>query len=194
MFTVSIRSIFPPVLGALIIIGLAAAIMSGADSLIMVAAASMSRDIYQRYFRPNATSRQLLFYSRAGVSAFSCLGLIIALTAGGIMPLLVLAFKTSGAGLAFPFLALMFWKSSTRAGVIGGMTAGITVTTALQFFPTLTQWPAAWGYIASLITIVGISLLTSHAENEQVRAVFVHGLDTGESLNFGAVAAQDTQK
>jgi len=114
----------------------AAAIMSGADSYIMMATASISRDIYQRHFRPDASSRQILFFSRLGVVGFSCLGLIIALAAEGIIPLLMLSLKTAGAGLAIPFLALMFWKESTRAGIIWEMMA---TTICTSFSPILWQ-------------------------------------------------------
>jgi SSS family solute:Na+ symporter len=191
VFTVSIKTIFPPTLGAMIIVGLVSAIMSGADSFIMMATASISRDIYQRYFRPDASSRQILFFSRLGVVGFSCLGLIIALTAQGIIPLLMLSFKTTGASLVMPFLALMFWKNSTRSGVIWGMVAGLLTTMVLYFYSGQSIWPSAWGYACSLAVTIAVSILTAHADDEQVKALYFQMLDTEVNLNFGTIASRD---
>jgi SSS family solute:Na+ symporter len=191
VFTVSIKTIFPPTLGAMIIVGLVSAIMSGADSFIMMATASISRDIYQRYFRPDASNRQILFFSRLGVVGFSCLGLIIAFAAQGIIPLLMLSFKTTGASLVIPFLALMFWKNSTRSGVIWGMVAGLLTTMVLYFYSGQSIWPSAWGYACSLAVTIAVSILTAHADDEQVKALYFQMLDTEVNLNFGTIASRD---
>ena len=191
VFTVSIKTVFPPTLGAMIIVGLVAAIMSGADSFIMMATASISRDIYQRYYRPDASSRQILIFSRLGVVGFSCLGLIIALAAQGIIPLLMLSFKTTGASLVIPFLALMFWKNSTRSGVIWGMVAGLLTTMVLYFYSGQSIWPSAWGYVCSLAVTIAVSILTAHADDEQVKALYFQMVDTEVNLNFGTIASRD---
>lgn len=191
VFTVSVQTIFPPMLGALIIVGLISAIMSGADSFIMMATASFSRDIYQRFLRPNASSQQILLFSRLGVVGFSCLGLIIALAAQEIIPLLMLSFKTTGACMTFPFLALMFWKNSTRAGVVWGMVAGLL--TSIIFFlcySTQSVWPSVSGYACSLVVTITVSVLTSHADDEQVKAVFFQSLDTDANLTFGSISTR----
>lgn len=191
VFTVSVKTIFPPTLGAMIIVALMAAIMSGADSYIMMATASISRDIYQRYFRPNASSQQILVFSRLGVIGFSCLGLIIALAAQGIIPLLMLSFKTTGACMTFPFLALMFWKNSTRAGIVWGMMAGLlTSILFFCFYSTQSIWPSVWGYACCLVVTITVSLLTSHAADEQVKAVFFQDLDTDANLTFGSASTR----
>lgn len=172
--------VFPAVIGGLIVVSLAAALMSGADSFIMMGSASISRDIYQRYLRPNQTKSQMLAVCRWSVVLISLIALVIALWGKGIIPIFILVVKTAGAGLVFPFLALMFWKKATRKGVTASTLAGCLVT--VGWYMAGNPWiiEAVAGYLVSLVVLVVVSLLSSHAPNEQIKAVYFEALDVSE--------------
>lgn len=176
VFTEIVSQGFPPVLGGLIVIGLAAAIMSGGDSFIMMGSASVARDIYQQYINPHADKTQMLSVSRWSAFFISAAALIVALLGKGIIPVYILVVKTVGAGLVFPFLALMFWKRATQKGVIASMVAGIVVTLLWDKLGNPYVIEAVAGYISSLVVLLLVSLLTSHSPDEQVKAAYFEPL------------------
>ena len=152
--------------------------MSGADSFIMSGAASLTRTCYQHSFRPAATVRPMLKVSRLSVLLISAVGLVVALFAEGIIPVYILTVKIVGAGLVFPFLALMFWQRATQKGIIAGMIAGVVVTIGWNMAGNPLVMQAVPGYISSLVVTVLVSRLTSHAADEQVKALYFAAADS----------------
>jgi len=182
VFTQSISTVFPPAVGGFVLIGLAAALMSGADSFIMSGSASITRNIYQQYLRPDANDRQMLKVSRLSVLLISVFGLAIALFAEGIIPVYILVLKIVGAGLVFPFLALMFWRRATQKGVIAGMVTGVVVTIGWNIAGNPFVIQAVPGYLSSLVATVVVSLLTSHAADEQIGALYFTPTDSRDHI------------
>lgn len=180
VFTTAVSKFFPPLVGAIVVMGLAAALMSGADSFTMMGSASIARDIYQQYFKPQASSREMLIVSRWSVVFMSVAALCIALVGRGIIPVYILVVKICGAGMVFPVFALMLWKRTTRKGVLAGMLAGGLVTVGWSAAGNPWMPEAVPGYLASLFVLVVVSLLTRHAPDEQVRAAYFEPLDVEE--------------
>ncbi|MGD2248818.1 MAG: sodium:solute symporter family protein [Candidatus Methanofastidiosia archaeon] len=178
VFTTIISEIFPTILGGVVVVGLAAAIMSGGDSFIMMGSASVARDIYQQYMNPAATKTQMLHVSRWSTLFISVTALVVALTGRGIIPMYILVVKTVGAGLFFPFVALMFWRRATQKAILASMTAGIVVTLVWNTLGSPFIIEAVAGYVFSLIVLVVISFLTSHSPDEQVKAAYFEPLET----------------
>ncbi len=195
VFTTAVSSVFPPYLGAFVVVGLAAAIMSGADSFTMMGSASMARDIYQQFFKPHATRREMLTVARCSVVLMSVAGVVLALNAQGIIAVYILVLKIYGAGMVFPVLALMFWKRTTRTGVQAGMISGGLVTFLWHLAGITFVMEALAGYGISLLTTVVFSLLSSHAPDEQVKAPFFEELDvSGYCLRFSSTQPPSPRK
>ena len=55
-----LKEVFPPVVAAIFIAAILAAIMSTADSVLLAGVANVVRDIYQQILRPDATDKELL--------------------------------------------------------------------------------------------------------------------------------------
>jgi SSS family solute:Na+ symporter len=180
VFTTVVSSVFPPYLGAFIVVGLAAAIMSSADSFTMMGSASMARDIYQQFFKPHATRREMLTVARCSVVLMSLAAVVLAFNAQGIITIYILVLKIYGAGMVFPVLALMFWKRTTRLGVQAGMISGGLVTILWYLAGNPLVMESLAGYTASLTATLVFSLLSAHAADEQVRAPFFQELDVTE--------------
>jgi SSS family solute:Na+ symporter len=177
VFTTAVSTALPPVAGAFVVMGLAAALMSGADSFAMMGSASIARDIYQQYFKPHASRREMLTVSRCSVVLMSVAAAAVALSGSGIIPLYILVIKICGAGLVFPVFALLFWKRATRAGVMSGMITGGLVTAGWHLIgnPLLTE--VVIGYLASLAVTFFVSLATGHAPDEEPKAIYYEELD-----------------
>lgn len=154
-----------PVLFGIVIASIMAAIMSTADSMLLVCASSLVRDLYQNIWRggENIDARRLVRLSRSFIAVVVLAALLIGLWAEDLVFWLVL-FAWSGLGAAFgpPLLLSLFWKGTTRPGVMAGMVTGVIVTIVWKQTTVLKSYlyeliPA---FVLSALLVVIISLLT----------------------------------
>jgi SSS family solute:Na+ symporter len=172
VFAEAIKILFTPLLAGIVLMGVMAAIMSSADTSLISGAATAARNIYRQHFRPQATEEHMLKASRFSVLILAGLGLMFAIFGGGIIPTAILAIKIAGAGLVFPFLALMFWRRATVKGIIAGVISGVLVTVCWEIADNPLGLHAVPGYISSLVVIVLISLVTRHSSSEEKKPLY----------------------
>lgn len=130
------ESIFPylaqlhlhPVLFGIIIASILAAIMSTADSMLLVSASSIIRDIYQKIIAPQKelTDKQLVLYSRLIIFLLMLAAFVFGYIAQDLVFWLVL-FAWGGLGAAFgpPLLLSLFWRRTNKYGVAAGFIGGM---------------------------------------------------------------------
>ncbi|MDH3732501.1 MAG: sodium/proline symporter [Gemmatimonadota bacterium] len=160
--------LFPALFTGIFLVVVLAAIMSTADSLLILASSSVVRDIYQKIFRPDAPQRTLTRLGKIVTVVLGVTGLLIALTAERVIFWFVL-FAWSGLACAFAPVVLcsLFWARTTRVGAITGMIAGFVVTIGWVvwfkdgFYDLYEMLP---GFAAGLLATIGVSLLTQPPE------------------------------
>jgi len=161
-----------PVLFGVVIASIFAAIMSTADSQLLVAASALVRDIYEKLIHKGKTipQKRLVLLSRIVVVLLVILALTLGLMAEQLVFWLVL-FAWAGLGAAFgpTSILALFWKGTTKPGMIAGMLSGaLTVILWIQI-PVLQErmYELIPGVImATLFTIV-VSKLTLKPENAE---------------------------
>ncbi len=130
-------SYFGPVLYGLLVGGVFAAILSTADSQLLVVASTFVRDLYEKIIAKKRviSEKRKLYLSRVVVLLSGILAMLLAYTAQDLVFWLVL-FAWGGLGASFgPALILsLFWKKTTRLGVLAGMIAGTTITIVWWLF------------------------------------------------------------
>lgn len=108
-----------------------AAIMSTADSQLLVASSWVVRDIYKKIVAKGKSiaQKKLVFLSRIAVLSLVIATLILGFTAKQYVFWLVL-FAWGGLRASFrpPLLLSLFWKRATKAGVIAGLISKTAVT------------------------------------------------------------------
>jgi SSS family solute:Na+ symporter len=121
---------FGPVLYGLIIGGIFAAILSTADSQLLVIASTFVRDIYEKILKKGQyiPEKSRLRLSRLVVLLSGLLALVMAYLAQDLIFWLVL-FAWGGLGAAFgtPLILSLYWKRTTAAGVFAGMSTGTLI-------------------------------------------------------------------
>ncbi|WP_053363493.1 sodium:solute symporter family protein [Bacillus sp. FJAT-27251] len=169
----------PPYLGGIILIGLLSALMTGADSFILQGSSNITQDLYHRLINPRATEKQMMFVSRLSVVIISVLALMVAFVLTDIVSMYQWALRLSATTLVFPFLAIMFWKRTTNAGVVSSMILACTTTV---FWPLLQTGvdQTIPGFIVSLTILVLVSLWTKHSPSENIRAVYWEDLPSAQ--------------
>ncbi len=121
-----------PILAGLFISGAVAAMMSTADSQLLVSTSAITEDFVHQYIGKNLSQNSLVILSRItivilGLFAF---GIAIFSEVQGKQIFGVVSYAWSGLGSAFgPALVLtLWWKKITRKGIISGLITGFLTT------------------------------------------------------------------
>lgn len=159
-----------PFIGGIFLCGILAAIMSTADSQLLVCASSVSKDIYKNIVKPDASDKKVLQVSRITVIVVALLAFIIAWDPeSSIMNLVSDAW--AGLGSAFGPLVVMslFWKRTNFHGAVAGIISGGLTVIIWDYIPmlggkTLYAFTGIYsllvGFLLSLMFIVIVSLCT----------------------------------
>jgi len=130
-----------PVLAGLFISGAVAAMMSTADSQLLVSTSAITEDFIHQYLKKDISEKSLVMISRFMIVLLGTLAYGIALysevTGRNIFS--VVSYAWSGLGSAFgPVLVMtLWWKKTTRLGVIMGLLTGFLVTIIWANIPLL---------------------------------------------------------
>ncbi|WHR53162.1 sodium/proline symporter PutP [Vibrio furnissii] len=167
IFMLLVNAIFHPVMAGILLAAILAAIMSTADSQLLVSSSAMAEDFYKQVFKKDATSEEIVRVGRAAVIIISIIALILAMTPDSSVLGLV-SYAWAGFGAAFgPALVLsLYWARMNRNGALAGiLVGGITIVVWKQLSG---GWYDVYeivpGIIFSTIAIVAVSLLTGEPE------------------------------
>ena len=165
LFPVLAQQHLPAPLFGMVVAAIFAAIMSTADSQLLVAASTVVRDVYEKVVRRGAplTQRRLVVLSRVVVTALVLLALVLGWAADELVFWLVL-FAWAGLGAAFgpTSILALFWRGTTRAGVIAGVVVGTLTTFVWYFTPALKDrlYELIPAFLAGLVATAAVSMLT----------------------------------
>ena len=119
--------ILPAALGALLVASILAVIVSTADSYLLSCSASLVRDVYQRFFRREASERVLLFAARTIVIVLTAVAFLMALQSSEFFAVSLFAYTIYGVGITPVLVAALFWKRATTWGAVASMVVGPAV-------------------------------------------------------------------
>ncbi|MGK7391264.1 MAG: sodium/proline symporter [Candidatus Cyclobacteriaceae bacterium M2_1C_046] len=137
VFPVLAEQLVHPFLFGLIIASVFAAIMSTADSQLLVAASAIVRDLYQKVGRGEYLSEtRLVVLSRWAVALLLVFALTLGFVAEDIVFWLVLySWAGLGATIGPTVLLAVFWRKTTGEGVIAGIITGAALVIAWKQIP-----------------------------------------------------------
>jgi len=159
-------ALLPGWLAGLMIAGATAAMMSTADSQLLVATSTLIEDIYVRLFNPQAQPKRLVLLSRIATTAIALIAFGLAYSAlrGADVIDAMVAYAWTGLGASFgpALLCSLWWKRTTWAGALSGMLGGMTATVAWKNIDALAGLLdiKAAGFLISTALVVLVSLVT----------------------------------
>jgi SSS family solute:Na+ symporter len=165
IYLVLSSELFGPVVFGLLVGGIFAAILSTADSQLLVVASTAARDVWQQVIRGGAEHDEAgsLMVSRVVVVVAGLASLVLAWFAQDLVFWLVL-FAWGGLGAAFgPVVMLgLFWKGTSRNGALAGMVFGaaVTITWRLWLKAPTGIYELIPGFAAGLLATVVVSLVS----------------------------------
>jgi Na+/proline symporter len=170
LYPVLAQQHLPPALFGIVVASIFAALMSTADSQLLVAASALVRDFYQKVVKAGreVPERTLVLYSRWVVVALVGVALLMGVLAEQLVFWLVLfAWAGLGAALGPTTVLALYWKRTTRAGIFAGLVAGTITTVVWYLTPALKSrlYELIPAFALSLVATVVVSLLTHPPED-----------------------------
>lgn len=150
-------------IGGIFLCGILAAIMSTADSQLLVTASAVSEDMYKGVIKKDAKEKSALWVGKIAVVVVAVIAFLIALDPeSSIMDLVSHAWAGFGAAFGPVVLLALFWKRSNLAGAIAGMATGAAVIIVWNYIPLIAgQTPADATKLYSLIPGFFLALLVN---------------------------------
>ncbi len=173
LFTKDLRL---PLIGGLFLCGILAAIMSTADSQLLVSASSVAEDIYKGITKKDASDKEVLNVSRATVLLIAVVAYLIALNPdSSIMGLVSDAWAGLGAAFGPIVLMSLFWKRTTMEGAVAGIITGGVTVILWDYIPFLSGqtigavtslYSLVPGFLLSTLVIFAVSIATPEPAEE----------------------------
>jgi len=161
------------VFAGILLSAIMAAIMSTADSQLLVSASSFSNDLYKVVLRKKASNRELIFVSRLAVLAVAVVAIGMAMNTQSeffkvVMKMVSFAWAGFGAAFGPLILLALFWKRTNLAGAVAGMLVGAVSCFVWKFvladmagtYPIFGLYELAPGFVFSFVVTVVVSLVT----------------------------------
>ncbi|MDO6683190.1 MULTISPECIES: sodium/proline symporter PutP [unclassified Oceanobacter] len=129
VFMVMVDAIFHPLVAGVLLAAILAAIMSTADSQLLVSSSALAEDFYKALFHKDASSEQLVKVGRFAVVGIAVIATVLALNPeSGVLDLVSYAWAGFGAAFGPALILSLYWKRMTRQGALAGIVVGgITV-------------------------------------------------------------------
>jgi sodium/proline symporter len=164
IFMVLVNALFHPVIAGILLAAILAAIMSTADSQLLVSSSALAEDFYKQLLRKDAGQREVVLIGRLAVVSLAGVALLLAFDPESTVLALV-GYAWAGFGAAFgPVLLLsLYWRRMNWAGAFAGvLTGGITVVVWKQISGGLFDlYEIVPGVVFASIAIVIASLVTA---------------------------------
>lgn len=177
---VFISDIKAPFIAGIFLCAILAAIMSTADSQLLVTSSAVAEDLYKGIFKKDADELSVLKLSRITVVIVALLAIVIAWNPdSSIMALVADAWAGFGAAFGPLVLLSLFWKRTNIQGALAGIISGAAVVILWDYIPiaggqTLSSATGLYsllpGFFISLLLIFVVSLATPEPRKEIVEA------------------------
>lgn len=163
------KNLLHPILAGLFISGAVAAMMSTADSQLLVSTSAITEDLIHQYLQKDFSDRMLVLISRfmivlLGIIAY---GIAIYSELVGRNIFNVVSYAWSGLGSAFgPVLVMtLWWKKTTRRGIIAGLLTGFLTTIIWSNVPQLKEIMTE-RLSSFILAFLAVILISKYDKNE----------------------------
>lgn len=146
-----------PVLGALVFVGISAAIMSTMDSLINTGAMTLSMDLQKK----QVSDKDKLRFSRYATLGVTIVALLISLQIRSILSISWIASDIITTGVFVPLVAGFFWRRGNSKGAMASMAVGFIYCGYNLMVQLGINLPTLWESQSAMQVIIGVVLSTT---------------------------------
>jgi SSS family solute:Na+ symporter/sodium/proline symporter len=164
------REALPSWLGAILLGGVFAKVISTANNYLFSPATNLIHDVYERFVDRHATQKRTLFVSRLIVIVLGIFAILQATQFTSILEASLYAYTIYGAAVTPVIMAVFFWRRTTTAGAITSIALGTVITIGwkllqqrgpLEVKNSVGDIDAVFPALcASVLALIAVSLLT----------------------------------
>ncbi len=169
VFMLLVQSMFNPWIAGILLAAILAAIMSTADSQLLVTASAISQDLYRPFIKPNASQKELVWVGRITVIVVAVIAFVIALNPDNkVLDLVAYAWAGFGSAFGPAIIMSLFWKRMTRNGAIAGVLTGGIVALVWQRLSggLFDLYEIVPGFLLAALAIILVSKLGKEPDAE----------------------------
>ncbi len=169
IFMLLVNALFHPVIAGILLAAILAAIMSTADSQLLVSSSALAEDFYKQIINKDASSEQVVMVGRVGVILLSVIALLLAMTPdSSVLGLVSYAWAGFGAAFGPAILLSLYWAGMNRNGAIAGIiVGGVTIVVWKQLSGGIFDiYEIVPGFILSWISIMVVSSMTGGPDKD----------------------------
>ena len=122
----------PPVLGALGLAAIFSAEVSSADAILFMLATSLSKDLYARFVRPDASDQQILRVARLAAVAGGVGGLAVALLFDTVVDALTIFYTLMAVSLFVPVIVGLYVRRVQTPEALASIGGGVMTVAVVQ--------------------------------------------------------------
>lgn len=166
VFILIAEQLFNPWIAGILLSAILAAVMSTLSCQLLVCSSVLTEDLYRGFLRKNAGNRELVWVGRSMVLLIALIAIAIASNPDSrVLGLVSYAWAGFGASFGPVILLSLYWKRINRDGALAGMIVG-AATVILWKQSGSALYEIIPGFIAAMIAIVAVSLLTREPSAE----------------------------
>jgi sodium/proline symporter len=162
VFMALVRQLVPPIFAGVLLAGVLAAVMSTADSQLLVTSSALTEDLYKPFCRPGARDMELVWIGRTAVILVAAAAAWLAFDPeSSVLGLVAYAWAGFGATFGPLIIISLYWPRMTRSGAIAGViVGGLTVIIWRQVSGGVFElYELLPGFALSALAIVVVSLV-----------------------------------
>lgn len=172
VFLALISETTAPWLTGILLTAVLAAVMSTADSQLLVTSSALTEDLYRALLHRDASAPTLLWVGRITTVAVTVVATGLALRGGTVLDLVAYAWAGFGAAFGPVILLSLYWQRMTAAGALAGMISGAATVVLWPIVTDGALYELAPGFAIATVAIAAVSRMTQPPARdwEQVHA------------------------
>jgi SSS family transporter len=182
-----------PGLTGLLVACVLAANMSACSNFMVNIGALFTRNFYVRFFRPQASDKELLWVGRASGLGLTLLGVGFALIIKEVLQTFLFN-ETLPAFMGIMFMGGILWRRANRHGAVASIVTGFVVYYLINHhrageWHLVYRWQAApfgWAMLAGIVALIVVSLVTPAEPASQIDKFFDNLRRTTDEENLPA--------
>jgi len=186
VFMLLVGALFHPIIAGILLAAILAAVMSTADSQLLVSSSALAEDIYKAYIKKDASREHVMLIGRLAVVVIAVIAALLALNSHStVLGLVSYAWAGFGAAFGPAILFSLYWRNMSGNGalagiVVGGLTVLIWKHLSGGIFDLYELLP---GFVFSSLAII---YFTNHSssddDSEEYFEELIEGLHEGQDL------------
>ena len=136
-------------------------VVTTGNSYLLSAATSLTYEIYVKYFRPTANSKEILLITKLAIPLLGVVSYVLLEFFPTILKIQMFSYSIYAAGITPAVLAVFIWPRVNKIGGVSSMIVGVLVTIIWEVVKPYDIISSVVAIPLAILTLIFLSLVTS---------------------------------